>query len=91
MRTGYIENDTWVSPRRPDQVFRMFTSFGISIPILEELRKKGIEKVKFPVKEWNCAYETSVSTLLNSALEFKDSLGSKSKHIRLTKMVKIPL
>lgn len=71
-------------------MFRLFKSFGISKSMLAELETRHIEKIQFPVKEWDCVYEATVSQFLNSALEFRDSLGDKSKHVRLEKMTKVP-
>jgi hypothetical protein len=90
MGIGEIIGDVYVTWRNPNQIFRLYHSFGISKSKLEELSAKGIEKIQFPVKDWNCIYEATVSQFLGSSLEFKDSFREKSKHVRLDRMKRVP-
>lgn len=90
MVEGIIVNGTWVTWRTPSQVFKKFGSFGISKSHLKRLRDQGIPALAFPVREWNCTYVAPIEQFLDSTLEFRDSHGEMSKHVRLSKMSKVP-
>ena len=86
MVEGIITEGMWVTWRTPGQVFNKFKSFGVSKSHLKRLTEQGIKVVAFPVKKWNVTYVAPIEQFLNSTLEFKDSHGEMSKHVRLSKM-----
>jgi hypothetical protein len=85
-RVGYIKDGVYHTFRRSHHIFRRWKSFGISVEVLEQLRRNGVKEIAIHYfNDREHFYLTTVEQFLASEKVY-DNKGDIQKHIPISSL-----
>ena len=93
-KVGHIKGKKYYTYRGKLHVMKKWGSFGVSLELLEKLKRLGIEEIIFIFMDENKKrlLSTSLDNMLNSELTFTNKSNSEEdvqKHIRLSTLTEL--